>query len=435
MLLNQISHFDRPNQFNLPSAGCIGTVQRLALPQDYPIEEIRVIVDFTLASNITLDTLTAQTPAQLDNILGIIAKFNVTITDPILGQRSVLDISGRGVIEANAHTGGSVDFSTQLLAALSQTTFPGGVATRPVLLAGAYRLTYRLPFALPNIGEKLRSFTYLPVHLHKQPPVLTITYGQPSDLRGGAAGTAITTAVITQLNTTIQYIRRVPNAASESAIAAGGGYLSYDRIESSYSAPLGTNKEIAFDLPLPGQYSELIFRQYLGGANMSRNVIDMSGVGDTYANGAGAETEWRLETALNVIRKWTFPMLQSQNDDARPLTALALSAGVTVTASTLATQGLINGNLIEGPVMAGTNKRPATLTKIDFLSCGLNAETGNELGSLLDCDTPNDSKRAMQVIGRPASVATNASYMFIIGHRFLNPPGSNQLGLWQKFFA
>lgn len=434
MFLNQISSHVRPSNLNLPSAGCMGTVQRIAVPRDFPLEEIRLIVDFTVASNITLDTLTAQTPQQLDGILGLIARVNLTATDPILGQRSIVDISGRGLLEANALNGGAVDFSTQLLAAMSQSTFPAGVATKPILLAGAYRLTYRVPLAMPTVGEKLRSFTYLPVHLHKQDPVLTVTFGQPSDLKGGAAGTAITTAVITQLNTTVQYIRRVPNAASESAIAAGGGYLSYDYIETPFSMPLGTAAETKLDLPLPGQYSGLVFRQYLGGTNMSRNVIDATGIGDTFANGAGAEQRWRLESALNVIREWTWPSLQSINDESRPLSAIITNPGVTITGSTLATQTVANGGLLEAPVLAGTNKRPASLTKIDFLSAGLNNESGTELGSLLDCDTPNSNGRKMQIIGNPASVATNASFLYVVGHRFIDPTGK-QLGLWQKFFA
>lgn len=434
MFLNQISNHVRPAALNLPSAGCLGTVQRVAVPRDYPLEEIRLVVDFTLASNVTVDTLTAQTPAQLDAILGLVARVNLTATDPILGQRSIVDCSGRGLLEANAMNGGSVDFSTQILIAMTQTTFPAGVATKPVLLAGAYRLTYRIPLALPTIGEKLRSFCYLPVHLHKQDPILTVTFGQPSDLKGGSSGTTITTAVITQINTTVQYIRRVPNAASESAIAAGGGYLSYDFIETPYSVPVGSAAEIKFDLPLPGQYSGLIFRQYLGGANMSRNVIDATGIGDTFANGAGAEQRWRLESALNVIREWTWPTLQGVNDESRPLSALITNPGVTITASTLASQTLANGGLVEGAIMPGTNKRPASLTKIDFLSAGLTAETGVELGSLLDCDTPNANGRKMQIIGNPASVATNASFLNIVGHRFIDPTGK-QLGLWQKFFA
>jgi hypothetical protein len=316
------------------------------------------------------------------------------------------------------------------VALAGETEFSAGAATAPLTLpVGCYVLTYRVPMCHPWIGEPLRSRFYLPVHLYPQDPVLTLQFAPASVM--------YSSGVIGFIACEIELIRRVPTAASEAALQASAGtnpsgYIDSDLIETPFAVPLGVGSEQRFPIPIPGQYTELVMRQYLGGTNVNRLPIDATGDGTTVAKGFGNEQRWRVETGGSVLREWKWRHLRDMNDFSRPTPQGAgmqwnLSSG---TVAYYAPSGGFVGNPSPFAVMGSgfCGFRNPNSTCINFLSDGLTGDPGVELGSLLDCNTPANNGLKMEIIGAPASVTTNGSMLFVLGRRYFG-----DLSRWQKF--
>ena len=426
MMLEQRLRYFNPAPFNPGTNAVLGQRPSWNIDRSYPIEEIVIHVGFTVTTAL-VNSGSPTSPDLFDNILTLVQRATLTINEG-KQPRSVVDMSGVGLLEYASQVGTNLDASTLSLIGLSQTGM--GIPT------GAYQLTYRIPMVHPMIGEPLRTRMFLPVHKFPQDPVLTLQFNTLSGMNFGSG-------VIGAVFVDVSLVNRVPTAQSEQLLQASApsdqagkfrtGYIPFDLLESPFSVAPGVGTEQRLALPIPGQYVTLAFRQYLGGAPLTRNVLDASGIGDTTAHGFGSETRWRLETANVVLREWRWKHLRAINDMTRTAPATSIMVPVAANAfgaSTPAAAMNINGIVpnFAGAAIASTNFRAASSSILDFLCDGLSDDTGTELGSLLDANTPATNGLKMEIVGTPYSVATNASYLFVIGHRLFG-----DLARWQKF--
>ena len=394
----------------------LGQTQKFQIDRTYPLEEIRIHVNFTVASGgLTLNS-TLATADQFDNILSLIQHVNLSVNDG-KQPRSVVDCDGVALLEYQAATGVNFDRATANVLALSQ------LAAMP---AGNYRLTYRIPLVETWIGEPLRSQMYLPVHTYPQDPVLTLQFQNASNIY--SAGN------INFVGAEIQLIRRVPTLKSEKwvqsrAASNPNGYIDFDLIETGFAVPVGTSSEIRFQLPIPGQYATLLCRHYLGGSTVSRKEIDSGATGSSFGN----ENRWRLESAQVTIREWRWKHLLAELQMNQPGFAFvnpsvfvaATSAGSPTTA--LQAQQPIYGRIGGGGFPSGSGFDYANSVLMNFLTDGMSGDDAVELGSLLDCNTPASAGLKMEIVGTPANVATNASYLKVMGRRYFG-----NLARWQS---
>ena len=383
-----------------------------------------------------LAPLSATTPDMYDNIMSLIQHINISVNDG-KQPRSVVDSGGVAMLEYCQQVGLNLDQATLQLSAVSQPQIAnmGSTANNTkinppqALPLGVYQMSYRVPMVHPWISEPLRSRCYLPVHTYPQDPVLTLTFQN--------AATMYTGGVIGSIFVEIELVRRVPTAASEASLqkTAGSnpnGYIDWDLIETPFTIAPGVGSEQRFPLPIPGAYNDLVFRQYLGGANVSRSPIDGSGIGGSTATGFGNESRWRIETGLVVMREWRWKHLRAINDFSRP--GWPVAANLILSAGTVNSYSYANGNIGCGSFANGggagnaTNFRDPSSTCLNFLNDGLSSDDCVELGSLLDCNTPANNGLKMEIIGTPANVATNGSTLSVMGRRFFG-----DLSRWQKF--
>ena len=402
MFLQQRFNYFTPPQFQGTVSGAnpsplLGTTQKWQIDRTWPIEEIIVIVDFVVNTGGLTLAASPSTPDQFDNVMTLLQHVNLQ-TNNGAQPRAVVDCSGIALLEYATLTGVNLDQGTLLLAAYSQGT---------TLAAGNYTLTYRIPLVEPWIGEALRSRMYLPVHLYPQDPVLSLTYQNPAQMY--SAGN------INSVFTTIQLIRRQPTVQSEAALVADGkkrgltnpsGYIDFDLIETPFTVAPGISTEQRFPLPIPGEYANIMFRHYQGGSSITRKEIDNGATGTAF----GTEGRWRIETGSAVIREWRWKHLRNLTEFQRPLPALI----VTPSSGTAA----VNYGVFGGGFPSGQGFRYANSTMLNFLSDGLSGDNCTELGSLLDCNTPANTGLKMEIIGTPANVATNGSYLYVMGRRY-----------------
>jgi hypothetical protein len=420
MILQQRHNMFFPPQFVGSASGAnnsplLGQTQKFQIDRSYPLEEIRIHVNFTVnTGGLTLVT-SPSTTDQFDSLLTLIQHVNLSVNDG-KQPRSVVDCDGVALLEYQLATGVNVDRATGEVMAYSQT------ASLP---AGNYRMTYRIPIVETWIGEPLRTQMYLPVHTYPQDPVLTLQFQNAANIY--SAGN------INFVGAEVQLIRRVPTAASEkyvqSKLASNpNGYIDFDLIETQFAVPVGTSSEIRLALPVPGQYATLLCRHYLGGSSITRKEIDNGATGTSF----GTENRWRLESAQVTIREWRWKHLLSELQMNQPCVAMlnpavfvaAASAGSPTT--NLQTVQPIFGRM-SGGIPSGSGFDYANSVLLNFLTDGMSGDDAVELGSLLDCNTPAQAGLKMEIIGTPTNVSTNASYLKVLGRRYFG-----NLANWQK---
>jgi hypothetical protein len=388
-------------------ANILGTSPRSTLDPTYPVEEIILIVSFTVGTALTTyvtnaytagtQVTTAQTPDQYEGPLTIVQHVNLSINDGVQ-PRSVFDGSGVTFLEYASFNGVKIDQGSALLVALCQN------ASIPV---GNYRLVYRLPCVETWMGEPLRSRCLLPVHRYPNEPVLTLTYNTAANMYSAGHITAVYTDVV--LN------RRVPTPASELILANDAktlglsnptGYINFDLLESIYTLPLGTGNQFRASMPLTGSYLNVFFRHYLGGANITRKEIDNGATGSAF----GTENVWDIESGGVQFRQFAWKDLMVFNEMFAPKEAIILSSGTV-------SQGYPGGN-VPGVITPGAGQnyfRYANSVGINWLTDGLSGDNGTELGSILKADLKTGIK--LELVGNPTSVATNASVLYFMGRR------------------
>lgn len=381
MMLKKRTQIYRPSE--MQGIAILGTSQTFDIPNVQPIEEIRVIVNGTFTAAATTRTNI------LDNILNAVKKVVLNINDGVT-SRAQVSYSGPGLLEYCAQVGLNLDRSTLEAVRIANDT-------TVALASQSFRISYRIPIVHPMIGEPLRTRMLLPVHTWAEAPVLELQFGQLADLASAGALAALTTEIIVK--------HRVMPAALTTDILSNGGFISSDLVEKPFSVAPGVSGEARFQISSPGQYLNLCFRQYLGGATVTRNVLDAS---TTF----GQETKWRIESGLVPLTEWTWKALQIENDESR------VSNGLTQTSSPN----------FGGAIAANTQFQPAASVLLDFLTDGM--ESANELGSVLDANIDARTGLKLEVIGTVVSVATNASTIHIGGHRLFG-----DLSKWQALKA
>lgn len=422
MFLEQRVNVFDPPPFNLATTGILGTTQRWPIDRTWPIEEIwiRVCVDVTTAFGQTANTIT--TPAARDGLAGIISKINLSINDG-RQPRSVVDVSGIGLLEYISQVGMNLDRNT--LKAIQTSTLTSATAA---VATGSYEITYRVPMCSPQIGEPLRSRMYLPVHTHPQDPVLSLSFNTIAGMGYNAAG-AIAGTAGQAVRVNVLLLRRLPTLNSEALIRSTSGsnpngYIDFDLIETNFTPTLSSAQEFRMPVPVPGNYLNQCWRFYRGnsvasgssGANVFRAPIDgdATNTGGSTEKLFGIEPIWRLETGLQVIRNWRWQNIRAINDCTRVLDNIADNA----TSGNSAAPDYIPASTLVLPGSA----------LLDFLSDGVTGDTGNELGSVLDCNTPGNNGLKMEVIGTPSNVTVNPHQVFCVGHRLFG-----DISKWQKF--
>lgn len=400
------------------NSSLLGTTQKFALPRTWPIEDIWVRVNFTVnTGGLTLVT-SPQTPDAYDNILQLVSHINLTTNDG-KQPRSVIDCSGVAMLEYQEHDAQNIDLGTRALMLMAQATS---------IPAGNYSLTYRLPMVDNSIGEPLRSRLYLPVHTYPQDPVLSLTFQN--------AATIYSAGNINNIIVDLLVVGRQVTPSSEallqkSAATNPNGYIDWDLIETPFLVPLGTGAVQRFAIPLPGSYCNLMFRHYLGGANITRKEIDNGATGSSF----GLENRWDIETASNAIREFNWQQLRILSESSQvivpqllaiPSFAAATSAGSPTVA--IGTLQAITLAMAGGSIPSGQGMRYANSCWMDFLTDGQSEDIARELGSVLDCNTPANTGLKMEIVGAPTSVSTNASQLNLMGRRLFG-----DLSRWQKF--
>jgi len=382
-MLKQRLNFLTPSNFALSGAGILGTTQKVALDRNWPIEEIVLVLGGTVG--------TAYTTVLVDGLLKLVKRVNLSINDGVQ-PRSVVDMSGVGLLEYASLAGLNLDRSTLGALALSQGS--------TIAISNVFRISYRIPLVHPSITEPLRTRMLLDVQNHPQDPILTVDFGASADV--GATG------VITPLICELILVRRHMDAKLNQDILKSGGYIPCDLMEQALTLPASTtNGEARAQIATPGQYLNLFFRQYLGGASVvARDVVDAVGT-------VGSETRWRLESGGSVLREWRWKHLQIINDFSR------VANHVNQTYAP---------NFAGALAAATTLYQPASSTMLDFLTDGLN--DANELGSLLDCNLPAQSGLKMELIGNYTTGATAGSAINFGGHRLFG-----DLSRWQALKA
>jgi len=433
MYLEQRYTMFNPPAFNLPTNTILGTTQRWSIDRLWPIEEIVIWVNFDVTTGFT--TTSPTTPDMFDNILSLVQHINLSVNDG-RQPRSVIDCTGVAMLEYCSQVGMNLDQATLTALAIS-----GNVTGALAVPVGKYQMCYRIPMVNPLIGEPMRTRMFLPVHTYPQDPVLTLQFNTLAGMSATATG------AIGTIRVDVQLIRRTPTPGSEAFLRKTGtsptGYIDWDLIETPFALPLGVATEQRLAIPVPGNYLNLLFRQYKGGAAVSRAVPVDVDVGDSIANNLGLETRWRLDSGGVTIRDWRWKHLRTINDWTRPAMVLAPLSAVIATTPTPENQGFVGvasagavtsqlsnqpANFPIAPQAATTNYRAGTSCMIDFLGDGVTGDGGNELGSLLDCNTPANTGLKMELIGTPASVATNPSFIFVMGQRLFG-----DISPWQKF--
>ena len=189
--------------------------------------------------------------------------------------------------------------------------------------------------------------------------------------------------------------------AGATGAAAPWGYIASDLIEQGFGVA-NVNASQDFSLALGAEYVNLLFSQYRGGTNLTRNVIDASGIGDSFgADGLCNETQWGLRTGQVYDRTWRWRQLRDRNQWGQFLNNITQSSSPS----------------FGGPVISTTNFQAPSSTLIDFLSNGLPGDTGTELGSLLNCNLTGSLTKLVSGAAVNLAGAANASYLAIMGRR------------------
>jgi hypothetical protein len=401
MMLKQRLNYFTPSQLQPSGAGLLGTTQRVEIDRTWPIEEILVIV------NCTQDG-TARVVKVPDGVLGVLKKATLSINDGVQ-PRNVVDFTGVGLLEYAQLVGLNADTPTLAISAINADSVADNTNYK-VAANLKYQICYRIPLVHPLIAEPLRTRMLLPVHTYDQNPILTLEFETAGNILGAGTLAACTAEIV--------LVRRdMPTGFSDQIVKAGG-FIPFDLVETPIAVPLSTAAEQRFSVPTPGSYMNLLFRHYLGGSTVTRAPIDSP----TF----GSEGRWRLETGGSVIREWRWKHLQIINDFSNARQAQR-TANVDASPAQYAKITDFLGGL-PGSVAANTSFKPAAACLLEFLSDGL--DSANELGSVLDANLPTQSGLKVEVIGTPASVGTNASVLYIGGHRLFG-----DLSKWQAVRA
>ena len=414
MILQERSMMVQDARLTLTAANFAQQTVRCDIPRSWPVEEILVVAQFTIAA-------AANTGSIAFGLLNALRRVQLEVTEPG-GPRTVVNVTGPGLLQHISNEGLSLDRSTlQVMAATNQGFLKG---------TGVYRCVYRIPLVHPSITGALRPRMLLPVHLHPQNPQLVLEFASAAEMFSSVADP------FTAANVEVHLIQRdMPRAYAQAINDETKGspwnwFVRSDIQETIFPISVSqTNSEQRFAIPQPGQYSGLTI--YMEKGNSTLTIDDIS------ANTTvGQETLWRIESGGSVLRAWRNKILQARNDSSRAvqplsefnlnvLTAASPKLVTSATAVVSATAVEVMGANFGGPGGTGlATQAPASIFH-DFLTDGVT--DSDELGSLLDCNAPTLSGLKMEIVGNVTTPANQASNFKVVGRRSFG-----DLSRWQS---
>lgn len=347
------------------------TVRYDQFDMSYHWQEMMIVLSLTANA-------TAPSTLTLDGLLNACRNIRLEVNRG--SPETIVNSSGIGLLEYVAAAAQNLDPAT--LAFVAEHT----KGTPALTASNLYRLTYRIPFVHPRITEPLRTRMLLDVPEHQSSPILTLDFNSAANMYGAGTLDAIQAEVF--------LVRREVPAALHASIIKDGGYMPFDLIESSFQLATGISGEQHIPLNQPGAYGSLLTRFYKGGSSITRadpsnNVT------------VGQETKWRFQAGTQTFKEWRNKFAQGQSYWSRVLNSAVQSSSPAI-ASALA---------------SSTQYPPLVGVYHDFLT-GNGISDSADLGSVLDCFLPANPGQRMELIGDMASVATNGSTIYMLGHRY-----------------
>lgn len=415
MILPQRSFIIQDSRLSLTAASFAQQTIRVGVPRPWPIEEIWIGVQVTIAA-------AANTGSIAFGLMNLLRRVTLECTEPGGGPRTVVNLTGPGLLQHISNEGLSLDRATLAVLAATNQGFLKGT--------GVYRMWYRIPLVHPMVTGALRPRMMLPVHLHPQDPTLTMEFASAAEMFSAVADP------FTAANVEVHLVQReIPKNYGMAIVKETEGrpwewFIKSDLMETIFPLAASlTNSQQRFDVPQPGQYSGMTL--YMEKGNATLTIDDIS------ANTTvGQETQWTLESGQSVIRAWRMKQLQALNDSSRVVQSPAnFNLNVlTAVSPKLVTSGtaVVNATAIEvlgpnfgGPAGTGVATQAPASVFHDFLSDGIN--DADELGSLLDCNLPQLSGLKMQLVGLVTTPANQPSNFKVVGRRFFG-----DLTRWQS---
>jgi hypothetical protein len=405
MLTPQFCTYVRDGRLSSTSPALLGQTVVIPLEQLDAIEEI--VVNVRVRTAATAATLT------LDGLLAAVKRVSLQVPDLATGQmKTRVDYSGIGLLELAVNTGMNVDRST---ASTIQTQLSGLVCAT----ASYFSVSYRIPCCPPSVQEGLRSRFLLPCVAMSSAPQLTIEFGTAADMASANAPDEVLAEVML-------IKRRMPPSTFEYYNKLPGGFLTWDLIETPFIFAATVSGEVQLELPQRGYALGYQYRMYLGAATVIRQDISAA-VGPT---NYGKETRWRIESGSQTLKEWRMRQLQLRNDWSRPLNscaALAMWGGYHPTTNLGVSSGTVwvtakqvwAPTSFGGALAAGLSIQDPSSVYDDFLTDGAGNDA-NELGSVLDLETPAVSGQKVYLRGELASPTTNGHKLYVGGYRILS---------------
>lgn len=263
----RVDEVPKKSEFTLTLGAAFASQQvRVSLDAGWPIDAIYIFVTMTQYS-------TAPTAIAGDGLLNFLKRINLQVSDPKL--RTVIDVSGAGLLDWAWNVGGGLDNDTLYQYA----HMPVANATPKTAFANneICTMVYPVYLAHPQLVDPLRMFTLLPCHRHAAAPLLTLDFASYAELDLNQVPASASMEIVV--------VSRDMSADADKFIMDRGGYLSADLLENVTSIP-ADNTDLRTEIAQPGNYSGLLIRgwtnQYLRGdvlkAATDSWYIDQGGV-------------------------------------------------------------------------------------------------------------------------------------------------------------
>jgi hypothetical protein len=260
----------RQNYLAQKTGVTLGSTQTFDIPRDFHIDNMFLKVRYTSSASIA----TATT----DGFLGLVKNIQLVINDGAR-TRTVVNSSGRGLIELGMHLTGNLDRNTWACKDVTATS------------TSAFSQFIPIYFCPPNLSDPVSQAFLLPAPRLQTNPQLVVTMASQADLDSNATPTAAASAITLDLIVNRREVT-VP----------GFRTIDTDLVENTLSWP-GTASNQIYQLPVPGSYLGLLMRNYT-------DVTSATGRGVMYSAGGFGS----LQVVGTVMRRWQNDLIEVEND-------------------------------------------------------------------------------------------------------------------------
>lgn len=267
------------------------------LDRNNPLDEIQIIIRGTCGA-----AASGTTGANLiaDLMYGLVKRVYLDVNDGGTPRR-VVDCSGAYLVEMQYNEQGSLDVDTIFASNQGRSN------------ASSFEMTFSIPLAMPQLPDPLRSFTLLPVHRHRNNPVLSIDFASRGEMDTG--GTPALT--LTALSCEVVHYRRIITPEFDAQVDKLGGWWNYDILEKEDL--ITATGEYNLEMAGGGLYTGYLIRTY-------NSLIDRTSVAtNTYLqfSTTQADSVFRIKQGTNVVRNFRLGHLVKDNARSRTETGLA----------------------------------------------------------------------------------------------------------------